>query len=89
MIRKRNYGDEWNKRRPPNRYTTKALRAMLVDDLVRYRPPGGPMAAGAQWLVLACGLIAQAERKTVDETWLQIIDEASSKLGHECIPALA
>lgn len=89
MIRKRNYGDEYGRRRHPNRYTPKALREMIVDDLVRYRPPGGPMETGAIWLVLACDVIAKRERKPVDAVWVALIDEASSRLGHQCIPALA
>lgn len=87
--RKRNYGDPWDRRRHVNAYSNRALREMLVDDLVHYRPPGGPMEPGALWLVLACASIARTERRPVDDIWEGLLDEASNKLGHRCIPALA
>jgi hypothetical protein len=85
----RNYVDPWDKRRHPTRYTPKALRAMLVEDLVKVRAPGGPMERGAQWLVLACAEIAHAERKPVDDVWADLLDEASAQVGHRVIPVSA
>lgn len=89
VTRRTSYGDPWGKRRHPNRYGAKALRAMIVDDLVHYRPPGGPMEIGTAFLIGACARIAKQERKPVDEVWTSLLAEASAELGHECIPALA
>lgn len=87
--RKRNYIDPWGKRRHPYRYTPKALREMIVDDLVRYKPPGGPMEEGVAFLLGAVEKIAEADRSNPEATWLGLQDEASARLGHKVIPALA
>lgn len=88
-LRRNPYGDPWGRRRHPYRYNARALRAMIVDDLVHTRPPGGPMEVGVAFLLGACQKVAKADNSTVDEAWKSMLTEASSILGHECIPALA
>jgi hypothetical protein len=81
--------DPWGRRQHPYRYDAKALRAMIVDDLCAYRPPGGPAEKGAAFLLGACQRVAERDRCSVDDAWKSMLAEASAKLGHECIPALA
>lgn len=88
MNRRNPYGDLWGHRRHPNRYSARALRAMIVDDLVHYRPPGGPGDFGVAFLLGACAKVAKADGVPVDEAWKSMLAEASAHVGHECIPAL-
>ena len=74
--------DRWGRRLVPSEYTTEAIRAMLVDDIVALRPLGGPDELGAAWLIAACALIAKRERKLVDDVFKSILAEGASAAGH-------
>jgi hypothetical protein len=74
--------DSWGRRFPPADYTTTAIRAMLVADIVALRPLGGPDEAGIAWLIAACATIAKRERKRVDDVFESILAEGAAQAGH-------
>lgn len=78
--------DEWGKRKHPNRYTPKELRAMLVDDGRNRRTLGGPAEKGCAFLIGACDRIAKADRIPVDDVFVSIVDEIQSLTGDVALP---
>lgn len=83
---KRRKLDRWGQRRHPNHYDPATLREMLLDDIVRTKPLGGPGEAGCQWLVLACARIAKRERKPVDDVFTSILAEGATLTGTTALP---
>lgn len=81
-MKRREKHDPHGKRKYPYRYSTKALRAMLVEDIVALRPLGGPGEVGAAWLIGAVDAISRRTGTHPDEVFKSILAEGASITGH-------
>ena len=81
-MRRRETQDPHGKRKYPYRYSTSALRQMLVADIVALRPLGGPGEMGAAWLIGAVDAIAKRTGTHPDEVFMSILAEGASLAGH-------
>lgn len=81
LHRRKAHADDWGKRRRPERYETKAIRQMLVDDAKAMRPLGGPGVVGAAFVIAACGEIAKRTSSSPEKVWTSIVAECEAATG--------
>jgi hypothetical protein len=77
--------DPWDRRRHPYRYSPEVLHAMLLDDLVHHRPPGGPDERGVAFLLGACQKVAKDRRCTVNDYFEALLAQAASMTGSTAV----
>jgi hypothetical protein len=73
------------RRRRPSYYSADELHAMLVDDAVKHRPPGGRGQKGLQWFTEAVALIAKERRQQPEVAWVAILDDIEARTGRRWV----
>lgn len=74
------------RRRRVDHYSADELHAMLVDDLVRFRPAGGPGMKGLRWMKDACERIGKLTGHGADAAWLAVLDDLEARTGRKMAP---